>query len=485
MRFQPMLIDGNWVKASDCGEIEVTNPATEEVFVSVPKATNDDIVRAITSANKSFPSWAKLSPAQRAEYLYKASVIVMDRYKEIGKTMTAEQGKPLPEAQGEVKKGADILRFYAEEGQRIHGRIIADAQADIESRVIYEPVGPVVAISPWNYPIELVAWKIAAALAAGCTIVVKPPSLTPVSPLLFIKCLDDAGVPAGVINACPGPGSTVGRQLIENSLIKKVAFTGSTEVGRKIIKDCAANMKKVSLELGGHCPLIVCKDGDMDEAVKGATRRSFRNMGQICIAINRIYVQREVFDEFLNKFIEAVNELEIGDGLKKIPCDLGPMANQEGIEKAQKHIQDALQKGAKLACGGKRPEGQEFSKGYFFQPTILSNVNHDMLVMKEETFGPVVGVMVFDSLDQAIELANDTPYGLASYAFTSSLDNAERLCRELKSGNVAVNNVDASVINAPYGGWKDSGQGYEHGPEGLYEYLKAKHLRIRFLNSGR
>jgi len=358
--------------------------------------------------------------------------------------------------------------------------MIANAQADIESRVIYEPLGPVAAISPWNYPIELVAWKIAAALASGCTIVVKPPSLTPVSPLLFIKCLDNAGIPAGVINVCPGPGSKVGRELIENNLIKKVAFTGSTEVGKNIIKDCAANMKKVSLELGGHCPLIVHKDCDIGEAVKGATRRSFRNMGQICIAINRIYVHREVFDEFLNKFVEAVNKLEIGDGLKKVPCDLGPMANKEGVEKTQKHIQDALQNGAKLACGGKRPEGKEFSKGYFFQPTILTDVNHDMLVMKDLPFGRVVGVMSFDSLEQAIELANDTPYGLAGYAFTTGLDNAQRLCRELKSGNVAINNVDAGVINAPYGGWKDSGQGYEHGPEGLYEYLKAKHLRIRF-----
>ncbi len=484
MIFQPMLIAGRWVEASDGGVIGVVNPATEEVFATVPKANADDVKVAIESADNSFASWAKLSPAQRSDYLRKACALVMERHKEIARVMTTEEGKPLLEAEGEVKKAAKILRYYAEEGQRVYGRIISNAEADTQSRVVYQPIGPTAAISPWNYPVELVAWKVGAALAAGCTMVVKPPSLTPVSPLFFLKCLDDAGLPPGVVNACPGPGATVGKQLIESERIKKVAFTGSTEVGRRILRECAANMKKVSLELDGHCPLIVCKNCDIDAAVKGATRRSFRNMGQICIALNRIYVHREVIDEFLRRFVECVGKLVIGNGLARIPCDLGPMANQEGIEKAQRHIKDALEKGAKIACGGGRPQGKEFSKGHFFQPTVLTDVNHDMLVMKKETFGPVVGVMAFDSLDEAIELANDTPYGLAAYAFTNSLEDSDRLCRELNSGNVAVNNVDAGVINAPYGGWKESGQGYEHGPEGLYEYLKAKHLRIRFLSSG-
>lgn len=485
MRRQLMLIDGEWVEAADGGVIDVINPATEEVFAQVPEPTKEDVTRSIESADDAFPTWAKLSPAQRGDYLRTASELVLQRHEEIGRTMTEEQGKPLLEAQGEVRKAGHILRYYAEEGERVYGRIVANVEVDTESRVIYQPVGPVAAISPWNYPVELLAWKVAASLAAGCTLIAKPPSLTPLSPLLFLKCLVDAGLPAGVVNAVTGPGMMVGHQLITNPIVKKVSFTGSTEVGKKVLDDCADSLKKVSLELGGQCPLIVCRDCDLEETVRGAVRRSFRNMGQICIAINRIYVDKKIYDDFLNLFVEATSKLVIGNGLTKVPCDLGPMASQDGVEKAQRHISDALEKGAKIACGGNRPGGEEFSKGYFFEPTILINVNHGMLVMQEETFGPVVGIMTFDNLDEAITLANDTPYGLAAYVFTNNLDETDRFCRELQFGNVAINNPDAGVINAPYGGWKESGLGYEHGPEGLYEYLKVKHVRLRFLHSGR
>ena len=482
MKRQPMLIDGQWAEAADGGTLDVADPATEEVFAQVARATAADVSRAIEAADSAFAGWSKLSPTERGSYLRKASDLVMQHHQEIGRVMTEEQGKPLAEAQGEVRKGSDILRYYAEEGERVYGRIIANAEAAIESRVIYQPVGPCAAISPWNYPVELLAWKVGGALAAGCTIVAKPPSLTPLSPLLFLECVVEAGVPAGVVNACVGAGKVVGRQLLKDPAIKKVAFTGSTQVGRSILSDCAPLLKKVSLELGGHCPLIVCRDCDLNGAVKGAVRRSFRNMGQICIAINRIYVAREVLDAFLTMFVADTGKLVIGNGLTKVPCDLGPMANQEGVEKARNHIDDALGKGARLCCGGDKPAGEEFKKGFFFEPTILTDVNHEMLVMTEETFGPVVGVMPFDTLDEAIDLANDTPYGLASCAYTNSLDEADRLSRELQAGNVAINNTDAGVINAPYGGWKESGHGYEHGPEGLYEYLRAKHVRTRYLN---
>jgi succinate-semialdehyde dehydrogenase/glutarate-semialdehyde dehydrogenase len=401
--------------------------------------------------------------------------------------MTREQGKPLNEARGEVLKGAEILRYYAEEGKRIYGRIIpwSGSDASTTSFVTYEPVGVCAGISPWNYPIELVAWKVGAALAAGCTIVAKPPSLTPLSPLEFIRCLADAGAPRGVVNVVFGAGPRTGPLLIRHPLVKKVAFTGSTEVGRQVLRQCAEGMKKVSLELGGQCPLIVSKACRLADAVKGAARRSFRNMGQICIAINRIYVQEEIYREFLEGFVSATSRLTIANGLQKPDADLGPMANRAGREKTVRHVSDALAKGARVAFGGRVPDGKAFQKGYFYQPTILTDVTHEMLVMKEETFGPVVGVMPYGSLQEAIAHANATPYGLAAYAYTEDLGEADELSARLHTGNVAINNSDAGVINAPYGGFKESGMGYEHGPEGLAQYLLAKHVRIRFSNRTR
>ena len=475
-----MLINGEWVDSTDGRVIEVINPGTEEIFAQVPMATKEDVNRAIKAADAAFPAWAKLSPAQRGGYLRKAGELVLKRHKEIGSLMTEEQGKPVAEAQGEVKKAAEILCYYAEEGERVYGRIIANDEADTESRVIYQPIGPAAAISPWNYPVELLAWKAGAALAAGCTIIAKPPSLTPLSPLSFFQCMNDAGIPAGVLNAVTGSGSLIGRQLITSPLVRKVAFTGSTEVGMQVLSDCASSIRKVSLELGGQCPLIICKDCDLGAAVSGATRRSFRNMGQICISINRIYVQQDILDDFIKLFIKATSKLVIGNSLIKKSCDLGPMASAEGIEKAELHISDAVKKGAKIAHGGKKPSGKEFNKGFFFEPTILTNVNHTMLVMKEETFGPVVGVIGFNDIDEAVALANDTSYGLASYVYTNNIDEADHLSRELNAGNVAINNANAGVINAPYGGWGSSGTGHEHGPEGLYEYLKIKHIRQSF-----
>ena len=477
---EKMLIGGNWVDAGDREVLEVVTPATEEVFAVCPKATRDDVEAAINAANEAFPSWSNLTPFKRGEYLRKASEIVRSRSRDIAEMMTMEQGKPLKEAEGEVIKGADILRYYAEEGERVYGRIIPNAEANTESRVIYQPIGVAAAISPWNYPIELLAWKVGGALASGCTIVAKLPSETPLSPLAFIRCLVDAGVPAGVVNALVGSGAVIGPMLLESPIVKKVAFTGSTAVGKDVLKNSADTLKRTSMELGGSLPMVVCKDCDMEAAVAGAVRRSFRNMGQICIAINRIYVDEAVYEEFLERFREAAEKLTIGNGLTK-ECDLGPMCTRSGVEKAIEHIEDAVKKGAKVVCGGKRPEGEEYRKGYFFEPTILRDVNHSMLVMTEETFGPVVGVMPFKDIDEAIALANDSVYGLAAIVYTNSLSLAERLAREIDAGNVAINNVDAGVINAPYGGWKDSGFGHEHGPEGLYEYLNIKHVRVRYL----
>lgn len=477
---EKMLIGGEWVESKSGNTMNIVDPATEEVFAQVPKADIEDVNNAVSAADEAFKSWSSLTSFQRGQYLRKASGLVYANALEIAKIMTREQGKPLKEALGEVQKGAEILRYYAEEGERIYGRIIANSEHDMESKVIYQPVGVAAAISPWNYPIELLAWKIGGALASGCTIIAKVPSETPLSPIAFVKCIVEAGVPAGVVNVITGPGSAIGPVLAKSPVVKKIAFTGSTATGREVLRNSVDTFKKVSLELGGSLPMVVCRDCNLDAAVKGAVRRSFRNMGQICIAINRIYVDSEIYEEFLDRFIAATKKLTIGNGLYK-DCDLGPMATSKGVDKALQHIRDAVEKGAKISFGGKKPEGGEFVKGYYFEPTILRDVNHDMLVMSEETFGPVVGVMPFNSMDEAIELANDTNYGLAAIVFTESLSIANRLSLVLNSGNVAINNVDAGVINAPYGGWKDSGFGHEHGPEGLYEYLNIKHIRIRYL----
>lgn len=480
MLHEKMLIDGQWVNGSDGQLLKVVNPATEEIFATVPKASADDVGLAVRAANEAFPAWSTLTPFKRGEYLRKASTLIADSAAEIARLMVQEQGKPFKEAEGEVLKGAEILRYYAEEGERINGRIIANADKNTESRVIYQPMGVAVAISPWNYPIELLAWKLGGALASGCTVVCKLPSETPLSPLAFLHKFLEAGIPDGVVNALTGSGSVIGPILLKNPLVKKVAFTGSTAVGKDVLSVCAQTLKKVSLELGGSLPMIVCQDCDLDAAVAGATRRSFRNMGQICIAVNRIYVDRAIYDTFLEKFVAATERLTIGNGLKG-NVDLGPMCTKNGLATVRRHIEDGVGKGARLLCGGKRPEGLEGEKGYFFAPTILADVSHDMLVMQEETFGPLVGVMPFDSIEDAIRLANDTIYGLAAIVYTNSLSLANRLSIAINAGNVAINNPDAGVINAPYGGWKDSGFGHEHGPEGLYEYLYTKHVRVRYL----
>ncbi len=470
---QKMLIGGEWTKGAGSETITVINPATEEVIATAPAAVEQDIEEAVNVADAAFGDWSRLTPYARGALLREASEYVRQSADRIAMLMTMEQGKPLAEAKGEVLKGADILRYYAEEGERVCGRIIPGDKANVESRVIYQPIGVAAAISPWNYPIELLAWKLGGALAAGCTIVCKLPSETPLSPLMFIECMLKAPFPRGVVNAATGKGAAIGPLLLKNPKIKKVAFTGSTAVGREVLANSMPGLKKVSLELGGSLPMIVHSDCDLEKAGAGAVRRSFRNMGQICIAVNRIYVQRRIYEEFLSLFKAKAEALIIGDGAKEA-CDVGPMCTLKGIETTQRHIEDALEKGATLVCGGSVPR----KRGYFFEPSILRDVNHGMLVMREETFGPLVGVMPYDELDEAIALANDTDYGLAAIVYTNSLYTAKRCADEIQAGNIAVNNPDAGVMNAPYGGWKDSGFGHEHGPEGLYEYLRIKHVKM-------
>lgn len=476
---ESMWIDGIDKNASDGAALEVVNPATNSVFATVPAATSADVEAAIEAADRAFTAWSSTTAFTRGALLRQAHDFVLEDAEKIARRMTQEQGKPFAEALGEVKKGAQILRYYAEEGERVTGRIIPNEEGQyIESRVIYQPIGPVGLLSPWNYPVELMAWKVGAALAAGCTFVLKVPSETPLSPLAFLRSMQRAAFPQGVMNVVTGRGSAIGGTMTASRMLKKIAFTGSTAVGRTIMEQSVDSLRHLSLELGGSLPMVVTKYADLEAAAAGATRRSFRNMGQICIAVNRIYVAREIYEPFLQLFGEKTALLTIGNGLTD-KCDLGPMCTPKGVETAKTHIADALSKGARCITGGSAPEGERYKNGNYFKPTILADCTHEMLVMREETFGPVVGVMPFDTLGEAIRLANDTSYGLAAIAYTDNLKEAHQLYTELHAGNVAINNVDAGVINAPYGGWYDSGFGHEHGPEGLYEYLHVKHVRIK------
>jgi succinate-semialdehyde dehydrogenase/glutarate-semialdehyde dehydrogenase len=395
----------------------------------------------------------------------------------MARLMTAEQGKPVNEAKGEILKLAEACHFYAEEATRVLGEVVPNDAPGFQSLVVREPIGVVGAITPWNYPAELVGWKLCAGLAAGCTIVVKPAELTPFTALAIADKAAAAGVPAGVVNVLTGKGSVVGQALVEHPQVDKIAFTGSSAVGLHIQQTCP-RIKRLSLELGGNCPMIVTGTADLDAAVTGAARRSFRNCGQICIAINRIYAARPLYEEFVARLGAAAEALTVANGLEVPDADLGAMASEEPLAKTRAHLQDALGHGARLVAGGHPPEGPDYARGHFFRPTVLADCTHEMQVMTEETFGPLVGVAPFDTLDEAIRLANDTPYGLAAYAYARDLGEVQRISAGLDYGNVAINNVDAGIMNAPYGGRKQSGVGYEHGRVGLLEYFNFKHVRL-------
>lgn len=473
-----MLIDGA-LKAAESPTVEVLDPATGNVIGTIGAATRGEIEASVAAARSAFRPWADLPGKARSDYLRALGDAIAADADAMAQLMTREQGKPVNEARGEIMKLAETCHFYAEEATRIHGETIPNDSNDFTSTVVREPIGVVGAITPWNYPAELVGWKLCGALAAGCTIVIKPAEITPFTALAIgAKCIE-AGIPAGVVNVITGPGSVVGQALVEHKGIDKIAFTGSSAVGLRI-QQSATSVKPLSLELGGNCPLIVTASADVDAAVKGAARRSFRNCGQICIAINRIYVARSVYDEFVTKLARTADALSVANGIDEPAADLGAMASAEPLEKTREHLKDATAKGARLLAGGVAPEGAQFAKGHFFRPTVLADCTHEMQIMTEETFGPIVGVAAFDTLSEAADKANDTPYGLASYVFAKDADEIRYLSQRLDCGNVAVNNVDAGIINAPYGGRKQSGVGYEHGREGMLQYMHFKHIRMRY-----
>jgi len=477
MRRSQMLIDGQWVDSISGEAAVIRNPANQEPVAEVPVGTREDARCALEAAQHAFPLWAKTTAQRRGEILHEGARLVRERLEEIAQLLTLEQGKPLKDAKKEILFAADVLDYYAEEGKRIFGEWVPAASPRIRSFVIKQPIGVAALITPWNFPVDLLAWKVAPALAAGCTIVAKPPSAAPLAATAFIRAIHDAGTPPGVVNVVLGPGPEVGAELVENPISRKIAFTGETSTGKWIMERAARHLKRVSLELGGQCPFIVCKDASLDKAVASGVRRAFSNMGQICISVNRIYVADEIADEFIARFVERTRALKIGNGLNP-DVDLGPMFNEEGRQKTREHIADALAKGAKLLCGGREPEGEEYARGFFFLPTVLSDVDHTMRVMREETFGPVAPIMRFKTLDEALALANDTSYGLAAYIFTNDLTTAIYAAERLEAGGVGVNVNDVSELQAPFGGWKESGFGRELSHYGLEGYLEIKHVRL-------
>ncbi len=475
-RPQSMFVDGRWLPAELSQEsFTVVNPATERPLARVAAADAAVVDQAVSAARRAFPAWRDLGPHKRAALLVALARQVDERRDAIARVLTAEQGKPLDEARGEVAKVARTFEYYAGEAVRVLGQTIPNEDKGFLSLVEKEPIGVAAAIAPWNYPVELIGWKLGGALAAGCTIVVKPSEYTPLSAIALIGCVEAAGFPPGVVNLIQGAGA-VGAALVSHPGIDKIAFTGSAKVGARIFQTMGG-IKSVSLELGGNCPLIVAPSADLNAAVTGALRRGFRNMGQICIAVNRVYVHASLYEAFTQRLAEGAARLVQADGLQHPSADIGPMTNADGVAKVERHVADARAKGARVLCGGGRPQG--FDAGHFYAPTILADCTPETLVMSEETFGPVIGIAPYETLGEAITLANAGPYGLAAYVYARDVSEIFALTKALCFGSVAVNNVDAGIMNAPYGGRKNSGIGYEHGREGMEGYLALKHIRLR------
>ena len=470
---QQCHVDGTWIDADGGGRIEVTNPATGEVIGTVPQLGAAETRRAIDAAAAAQPAWAARSAKDRAAILRRWSDLMLASIDDLAMLMTAEQGKPLAEAKGEVAYAASFIEWFAEEGKRLYGDVIPGHQPDKRILVLRQPVGVVAAITPWNFPAAMITRKAGPALAAGCTFVCKPATQTPYSALALAELAQRAGVPKGVFNVVTGPSSVLGTEMTSNPVVRKLTFTGSTEIGKKLMQQCAGTLKKVSLELGGNAPFIVFDDADLEAAVQGAIASKYRNTGQTCVCANRLLVQEGVYDLFVAKLAEAVRKLRVGDGLKGV-TEQGPLIDTKAVAKVEEHIADALAKGGKVALGGRR----HALGGTFFEPTILTHVKPNMLVAREETFGPVAPVFSFRDEKEALRMANDTEFGLASYFYTRDLARAWRVAEGLEYGIVGLNTGLISTEVAPFGGVKESGIGREGSKYGILDYTEIKYLCI-------
>ena len=466
-------VNGSWVESQSGDFLEVNNPATQEIIGKVPKFTKDETKKVIENANNAFQTWKNTTAKERSVILKKWGDLIVENVEDLAKIMTIEQGKPIAEAKGEILMGASYIEFYAEEAKRVYGDIIPDPRPGKRIVVIKQPVGVVGAITPWNFPNSMITRKCAAALAVGCTAVVKPASQTPYSALAVAELAHKAGFPKGVFNIITGSAKDIGLELTKNPMIRKISFTGSTEVGKILMEQSASTVKKVSMELGGHAPFIVFDDADLNEAVTGAMQSKFRNSGQTCICSNRIFVHEKVYDEFLEKFSAEVKKIKVGNGLDEGVVS-GPLIDKSSLDKVIDHVQDAVNTGAKIAVGG----DVHSLGGNFYQPTVLSHVTTKAKITFEETFGPVAPLYKFSNDEEVINLANDTPYGLASYFYSRDISRVWKIAEALEYGIVSINNGLPTIAEIPFGGVKESGMGREGSKYGLDDYLVIKYISM-------
>ncbi|MFP2516672.1 NAD-dependent succinate-semialdehyde dehydrogenase [Buttiauxella agrestis] len=465
------LVNGEWRKLS--ATFDVLNPATGEVVAKVAKAGKKEAEEAIAAAAKAFPAWRAKTAKERSTILYKWFQLIIENKAWLGRLMTTEQGKPLKEAEGEVEYAASFIQWFAEQAKRANGEIIPPAKPGSRILATREPIGVVAAITPWNFPMAMLTRKLGPALAAGCTGVIKPANNTPLSAFALLALAKKAGVPDGVLNAVAGNTQEISDAIMASRDVRKISFTGSTAVGKTLVRNAAETMKKVSMELGGNAPYIVFEDADIDEAVKGAVANKFRNAGQVCVSVNRFFIQEKVYDQFVNKLADAVKALKVGNGLEE-GVVVGPLIEKSAVDKVREHVEDAQAKGGKVLVGGKSHE----LGGNFWQPTVIVDATDDMKLAQEETFGPLAACFSFKTEEEVIERANNTPFGLAAYFYTQNLARVFRVSQAIESGMIGINECAVSTELGPFGGVKESGLGREGSVLGLDEFLEVKTLHI-------
>ena len=477
-QFEKAYINGQWVEADNQSTLSVTNPATGELIGTVPNMGVAETRRAIDCANAALPAWRSKTAKDRARILRKWFDLIMKNQESLAQLMTAEQGKPLAESRGEIAYGAAFIEWFGEEAKRIYGETIPAHAADKRLIVIKQAIGVCAAITPWNFPSAMITRKVGPALAAGCTIVLKPASQTPFSALALCQLAEEAGIPPGVFSCVTGSASEIGGELSSNPIVRKLSFTGSTEIGKLLLAQCATTVKKTSMELGGNAPFIVFDDADIDAAVKGAITSKYRNAGQTCICANRIMVQDSIYDHFVEKFAKAVSGFKVGNGAEAGTV-IGPLIDERALTKVEEQVKDAVQKGGKVVIGGKRHS----LGGSFYEPTVISGATKDMLAFREETFGPLAPIFKFSSEAEAIAMANDTEFGLAAYFYAQNIGRIWRVAEALEYGMVGINEGLITSEVAPFGGVKESGLGREGSQHGIEDYLELKYLCIGGINS--
>ncbi|MDN4607663.1 NAD-dependent succinate-semialdehyde dehydrogenase [Sporosarcina highlanderae] len=470
MKAFSMLINGQEI-GGGLPSINVINPATGKTIATIPNGGAEEARIAVDAASDAFQTWSSLSAYERSQFLFKWHKLINENLEDLAQTMTEEQGKPLTEAQGEINYANGFISWYAEEAKRIYGETIPASNSNKRIFIHKQPVGVTAVITPWNFPAAMITRKVGPALAAGCTVVIKPAEQTPLTAIKLAQLAKEAGIPEGVINVVTGDAKTIGDTWLQDTRVRKLTFTGSTEVGKLLMRGAADTVKKISLELGGHAPAIVMDDCDIDKAVEGVVAAKFRNAGQTCVCANRIYVHESIADVFSERLVERVKGLKVGNGLDE-NVTIGPLIDEKAIEKVQRHVDDAVKKGAKLLVGGK-PQ-----TGLFYEPTVLVDVKDDMICMQEETFGPVTPITTFKTEEEVLKRANDSIYGLAAYVFTENLSRGIRMSEKLEYGIVGLNDGLPSTPQAPFGGFKQSGLGREGGHYGLDEYIEVKYISV-------